>query len=133
VILHGHSSTGFDCNKILKKMDMDDKSLDKSMGIVHLNGSILCFPDACYMWNVRNLKELTIESLSPVELYRPKLEYLFLGSQESIQPSLINEIRDGIAGENNQLVVEPMDLVRLYNEVDSVRLRVCLISLVFLS
>jgi uncharacterized protein len=114
-------------------MDMDDKSLDKSMGIVHLNGSILCFPDACYMWNVRNLKELTIESLSPVELYRPKLEYLFLGSQESIQPSLINEIRDGIAGENNQLVVEPMDLVRLYNEVDSVRLRVCLISLVFLS
>jgi hypothetical protein len=87
------------------------------------------------MWNVRNLKELTIESLSPVELYRPKLEYLFIGSSESIQPSLMNQIRDGIAGDNTELVVEPMDLVRLvvYNEVDSVRLRVCLISLVFLS
>jgi uncharacterized protein len=114
-------------------MDMSDESLDKSLGIVHLNGSILCFPNAAYMWNVRNLKELTIESLAPIALYRPKLEYLFLGSEESIHPSLIDKIREGFAKENNELVVEPMDLVRLYNEVDSVRLRVCLISLVFSS
>ncbi len=92
---------------------MDDKSLDKSMGIVHLNGSILCFPDACYMWNVRNLIELTIESPSPAPPYRPNLDYLFLLSNESIEPSLIKYIRAGLEGDITDLVVEPMELVRL--------------------
>lgn len=111
VILHGHSSTGFDVNRILKKMDEGDKSLDKSAGIVHLSGSILCFPTACYMWNVSSTQELTVESLlSPVVFYRPKLEYLFLGSNKTISPALIKDIRDQLAVENNELVVEPMDL-----------------------
>eukprot|EP00980_Cylindrotheca_fusiformis_P017618 scaffold5517_cov135-Cylindrotheca_fusiformis.AAC.48 len=99
VVLHGHSQTGFDCNKILKKIDMNDKSLDKSMGIVHLNGSILCFPNACYMWNVPNVGDLTIESLSPVTLCRPKLEYLFLGSNETIHPNIVKKIRDAMTAE----------------------------------
>lgn len=110
VILHGHSSTGFDVNRILKKMDQTDKSLDRSAGIVHLNGSILCFPTACYMWNVSNNDQLTVESLSSVILHRPKLEYLFLGSDKTISPTVIKEIRDRLAVDNSELVVEPMDL-----------------------
>ena len=110
VILHGHSSTGFDVNRILKKMDQTDKSLDRSAGIVHLKGSILCFPTACYMWNVSNNDQLTVESLSSVILHRPKLEYLFLGSDETISPTVIKEIRDQLAVDNSELVVEPMDL-----------------------
>jgi uncharacterized protein len=128
VILHGHSSTGFDCDKILKKVDMGDKSLDKSMGIAHLNGSILCFPHSIYMWNVKELDDLTIESLSPVAMHRPKLEYLFLGSNEPIPPDLISNIREELAIENSQLVVEPMDLANAmgtFNILNAEDRRVC--------
>lgn len=62
------------------------------------------------MWNVSNNDQLTVESLSSVILHRPKLEYLFLGSDKTISPTVIKEIRDRLAVDNSELVVEPMDL-----------------------
>lgn len=111
VILHGHSPTGFDVLSIIKNMDPSDQDLQKSGGIVHLNGSIMAFPGACFLWNVRSLEDLTIESLAPAQMYRPKLEYLFLGSAENIHPSLVQNLRRGLAAESSGLVIETMDLV----------------------
>ncbi|CAJ1946906.1 unnamed protein product [Cylindrotheca closterium] len=128
IILQGHSTTGFDINKILKKVDPSDKTLDKSMGIVHLNGSILCFPHASFMWNVNTISNLTAESLAAIDLYLPKLEYLLLGSSRTISPSVVKEIRDSLRQTNSELVVEPMDLANAmgtFNILNAEDRRVC--------
>lgn len=126
--MHGHSSTGFDCNKILKKVDANDQTLDKSMGIVHLAGSVICFPNACYMWKVKSVRDLTPKSLVAVDLFYPKLEYLLLGSSKAIPPSLVKEIRDALRLTNPELVVEPMDLANAmgtFNILNGEDRRVC--------
>ena len=112
VILHGHSSTGFDVVNLIKNMDPTDSQVQQSRGIVHMAGSILAFPGAAFMWNVRSPDELTLETLAPTQLYRPKLEYLFLGSAQAIHPSVVEKLRQGMAEENSNIVIEPMDLVR---------------------
>jgi uncharacterized protein len=53
---------------------------------------------------------MTVESLAPVLLYRPKLEYLFLGCATPIPPNVIQTIRQELRKDNANLVVEPMDL-----------------------
>jgi uncharacterized protein len=111
IILHAHGSTGFDVVNMIKNMDPTDQELQKSGGIVHMAGSIIAFPGACFLWNVRSPQDITPESLAPVQLYRPKLEYLFLGSVEPIAPSVIQLLRQGLAAENSGMVIEPMDLV----------------------
>lgn len=128
IILQGHSTTGFDIKKNLKKIDPSDKTLDKSMGIVHLNGSILCFPHACYLWHVNSISDLTAESLAAIELYLPKLEYLLLGSSRTIHPSVVKDIRDSLRHTNSDLVVEPMDLANClgtFNILNAEDRRVC--------
>ena len=70
--------------------------------------------------NVRSVEDLTVESLAPVLLCRPSLEYLFLGSAEPIPPQLVQDVREGLdkandalggsSSSNNNIVVEPMDL-----------------------
>merc|ERR1719343_881216 len=80
IILHGHSSTGFDVLNMIKNMDQNDENLRQTGGIVHCTGSILVLPSACFLWNVRQPQDLSVDSLAPILLFRPKLEYLFLGS-----------------------------------------------------
>jgi uncharacterized protein len=70
----------------------------------------LAFPSSCFLWNVRRNADLTFESIAPVLLYRPKLEYLFLGSSESIPPQTVQTIRNALQEEGIKMVVEPMDL-----------------------
>ena len=111
LILQGHSSTGFDIQNSIKNMDPEDQELQKSKGVVHMAGSILAFPGACFMWNVRKPEDLTVESLGIARLHRPKLEYLFIGSAVQIHPSVIEQLRRELAAENSGLVIEPMDLV----------------------
>lgn len=123
LILKGHSASGFDIVNMVKNMDLSDDALRKSGGVVHCTGSLLVFPDACYLWSVRSQSELTVESLAATLLYRPSLEYLFIGSAQPISPQLTQTIREGLnaqrqalspisstSARSNNLVVEPMDL-----------------------
>lgn len=110
IILHGHSSTGFDVLNMVKNMDEEDENLRQTGGIVHCTGSILALPSACFLWNVRQPQDLTVDSLAPVLLYRPKLEYLFLGSNLPIHHERIQSIRQELRRNNQDLVVESLDL-----------------------
>ena len=110
IILHGHSSTGFDVLNMIKNMDQEDKTLSQTRGIVHCTGSILALPSACFLWDVNKPNDLTTESLAPVLLYRPQLEYLFLGSDLPIDHERIESIREELRRNNPNLVVESLDL-----------------------
>jgi len=110
IILHGHSDTGFDVINMLKNLDPNDDQLRQTGGIVHCTGSILAFPSAVFLWNVRQLEDLDAESLAPILLYRPTLEYLFLGSSKSIPQETIQSIRKELRNDLPNLVVEQLDL-----------------------
>jgi uncharacterized protein len=114
IILQAHGLSGFDVVNLVKNMDPSDQQLQKSGGIVHMGGSILVFPEACFLWNVRSVEDLSLASLAPVQLYRPKLEYLFLGSDQPITPTQMQQLRQELAVEDSDsgLVMESMDLVR---------------------
>lgn len=110
IILHGHSSTGFDVVNMIKNMDHQDEDLRQTGGIVHCTGSILALPSACFLWNVRQSQDLTVDSLAPILLHRPKLEYFFLGSNVPIDHGRIQSIRQELRRNNPDLVVESLDL-----------------------
>mmetsp|Transcript_47637 Transcript_47637/g.116033 ORF Transcript_47637/g.116033 Transcript_47637/m.116033 type:complete len:239 (+) Transcript_47637:27-743(+) len=97
IILHGHSSSGFDVINMVKNLDPNDTELKKTGGIVHMAGSILVLPGAAFLWNVRSPKALTVDSICPpLQLLSPPLEYLFIGSPDgagSIDPVVLDEIR----------------------------------------
>mmetsp|Transcript_7702 Transcript_7702/g.18881 ORF Transcript_7702/g.18881 Transcript_7702/m.18881 type:complete len:223 (-) Transcript_7702:4539-5207(-) len=110
IVLHGHSSSGFDVLNMIRNMDQKDKNLSQTRGIVHCTGSILALPSACFLWNVRQQDDLTVDSLAPILLYRPQLEYLFLGSDQPIHHERIESIRQDLRRNNPNLVVESLDL-----------------------
>ena len=117
IILNGHSDSGFDVVNMVKNKDTTgDEALKATGGIVHCAGSVLAFPGACYLWKVRSIQDLSVESLAPVLLYRPSLEYLFLGSTDPIPPQKVQDIREALQkandafGNSSKIVVEPMDL-----------------------
>lgn len=110
IILHAHGNSGFDVGNAVKNIDPSDQEILVSKGIVHMAGSIIALPSACYMWNVRHPSEITVEKLAPLRLLRPKLEYFFIGSATGVSPSIIDNIRRELADEQSTMVVEPMDL-----------------------
>lgn len=110
IILHAHGNSGFDVGNVVKNMDPSDPELLKTKGIVHMAGSILAFPTACYMWNVRDPQEITMEKLAPLRLLRPKLEYLFIGSSSPIPMSIIEALKQELTDEQSSIVIEPMNL-----------------------
>lgn len=110
IVLKGHSSSGFDVLNMIKNKDPTDESLQQTGGIVHCAGSIIALPSACFLWKVRDTKDLTVESLAPILLHRPKLEYLFLGSKDPISRELTESIRDELRKEAPGLVVETLDV-----------------------
>lgn len=110
LILHAHGSSGFDVSNIVKNMDRDDEQLLRSQGIVHMAGSIIALPSACYLWNVRHPDEISKNSLAPVQLHRPNLEYFFIGSAPTIPPSTIAWIKEELEAEKDGMVIESMDI-----------------------
>ena len=111
IILHAHGRSGFDVSNTVRNMDPTDQELLRSNGIVHMAGSILALPSACYMWNVRDPSDVTIESLAPILLHRPKLDYLFLGCEGGhIPQTIIQDLRKELSADINGMVIEPMDL-----------------------
>lgn len=90
-------------------------------------GSILVLPGSVFLWKVRHPKDLTVDSIAPpLQLYLPKLEYLFIGSPYgagSIDPVVLNQIRNELQQSDDRadsnkgkddgrsnIVVDPMDL-----------------------
>ena len=121
IILTAHGATGYDVVNLVKNMDPTDDSMNETGGVVHMAGSILAFPGSCFLWNVRKHSELTIESLMPIMLHRPALEYLFIGSKHPVPPKTINQIKQAFVKMGaDRIVVEQMDVVS--KEYDCTRL-----------
>jgi len=114
LILHGHSSTGFDVSNLLQNLAGSKSPLASSGGKVHMAGSIIALPSACFLWkNVQTPEDITPSALAWVPLQSPKLEYLFLGSKQPILPDQVKILRESLAMEED-LVIESMDVVRCH-------------------
>jgi uncharacterized protein len=86
----------------------------QSGGLVHYTGSIMAFPTACFLWTVRRPEDLTLESLAPILLHQPAMEYLFIGSHVMVPPHQMLKLKERLKREiGDGLVVEQMDVVRL--------------------
>ena len=75
IILDSYGPSGVDVKCMVRVGDEpenDERTGDEV--IVHMNGSIVAFPHACFLWNVKTPKEVTLESLSVVKLYKPTVE-----------------------------------------------------------
>lgn len=103
IVLHSFAPSGFDVGNAVKKVD-DEIKHD---GIVHMNSSILCFPHACFLWNVADPSQVTLESLSAVRLRRdPPLDYLFIGCHGDIPAEEFKRIQQAC----QPMVVEKLSL-----------------------
>jgi uncharacterized protein len=112
IVLTAHGATGYDVLNLVKNMDPTDDSMNETGGVVHMTGSVLAFPSACFLWNVRKPSDLTIESLMPIILHRPALEYLFIGSKHPVPPQTIIQIKQAFVKMGaDRIVVEQMDVV----------------------
>jgi uncharacterized protein len=69
-----------------------------------MHGSIIAFPFGAFLWSVKLPHEITLESLYPVLLHRPKLEYLFIGCNQTIDRQEMLRIQNAMSG----VVVEKM-------------------------
>lgn len=108
VILDGYSSSGFDVVNVIEKIDEEEES---ESGAVHMCESIVVFPHACFLWKIKSIQDVTVESLSPALLHRPKLEYLFIGSEKPMDPQALRNIKTEMRSmADNDIVVEHLDL-----------------------
>lgn len=105
LMLQGYANTGFDVFNSIKKMDEQETA---ESGTLHLCGSILAFPNGCFLWNVETADDVNVESLSPILLHRPKLEYLFIGCNQFIPKENMDRIRLYFRDQN--IVAEKLDL-----------------------
>lgn len=102
----GYAPTGFDVLNLITKVDPNEMA---ESGTLHMNGSVLAFPFGCFFWDVKSIEEVTLESLAPVLLHRPKLEYLFIGANGGQIPSYeMTRIRAALQKRN--IVIEKLDL-----------------------
>jgi hypothetical protein len=115
IVLTAHGTTGFDVANVVKNMDPTDEDLAKSGGLVHYTGSIMAFPTACFLWTVRRPEDVTLESLAPILLHQPAMEYLLVGTQVMVPPHQMLKLKERLKREIGEgLVVEQMDVVRLH-------------------
>lgn len=110
IILESYAPSGFDIKGLAQvgntPEEGDEIGQDK---IVHMNGSIAVFPGMCFLWNVSTPEEVTLESLSVVKLYRPLVEYLFIGCDQPLPPRELNRIKKEFRMKD--VVVEQMDIM----------------------
>lgn len=110
IILESYAPSGFDVKGLVEVGDVPQEG--DGMGddkVVHMNGSIVAFPDACFLLGVKTPDEITLASLSVVKLYRPNVEYLFIGSDEPLLPPALSTIRKEF--KKKDIVVEQMDIM----------------------
>ena len=79
LVIEGYSSNGFEVN-----------------GVTHL-GAQLIFSDLLAMWDVENVEDITVESLSLVLYASPKIDVLIIGTPTSectLNPELVSHFKD---------------------------------------
>lgn len=106
VTLDSYGHAGFDVTNIIKKVHAEEKAMS---GILMMNGSILAFPHSCFLWRMEDISEVTLESLAPVLLHRPKVEYLFLGSETPMQLETMLSMKKQLR--KSGITFEQLDLV----------------------
>ncbi len=111
IVLESYAPSGVDVKGYVQvgtQPDDDDGSPDEDK-VVHMNGSIVAFPDACFLMNIKTPEEVTLESLSVVKLYKPTVEYLFIGCERPVPPSEMNKIKSEFR--KKDVVVEQIDIM----------------------
>ena len=69
IVLESYGPSGIDVKGLVRVGDIPvDGEISGEDKIVHMNGSIVAFPDACFLWNVTSSDEVTLESLAVVRL-----------------------------------------------------------------
>ena len=103
-----YPQTGIDVHGMLeyRTPPSDDES---QTDILLMNGSIIAFPHACYLWKPKTVKEVTLESLAMVILSKPSVEFLFIGCDTPLPPRELNRIKKEM--QQKHIVVEQMDIM----------------------
>lgn len=110
IVLESYAPSGVDVKGLIQVGDMPTEGeLTGADKIIHMNGSIVAFPDTCFLWNVTAPEEVTMESLSVVRLYQPVVEYLFIGCDKPLDIQEMNKIRREFR--KKDIVVEQMDIM----------------------
>ncbi|CAB9518657.1 Protein of unknown function (DUF498/DUF598) [Seminavis robusta] len=91
VVLEAMAPSGFDVSNILKKIDPNEVA---PHGAIHMMGSILVFPNSCFLWRVETPADITTATLAPVALHRPKIEFLFLGTAHSMERTQLTTLQE---------------------------------------
>lgn len=124
IILESYAPSGIDVNGLIcvgggdnNNIDLTTKNENEEYGdlpgmskIIHMNGSILAFPTMCFLWNVKYPHEVTLESLAPVRLYTPSIQYLLLGCDTPFPASAISKIKKEMKT-MHKIAVESMDVM----------------------
>jgi len=84
-----------------------EETEDERPQALHMNGSIIAFPHACFLWNVSEPKDITLESLTIVQLFKPSFEVLFIGCDKPLPPRELNRIQKEF--KKKSIVVEQME------------------------
>jgi len=110
IILESYAPSGVDVKGLIKVGDLPEEGeVTGEDKVVHMNGSIMAFPDACFLWDVETPEKVTLESLAVVKMYRPTVEYLFIGCDNPLMPPLIQNIKREFRKKG--VVVEAMDVM----------------------
>ncbi|KAL9189619.1 hypothetical protein ACHAXT_009294 [Thalassiosira profunda] len=112
IVLESYAPSGVDVKGLVQVGDAPEEG--ESTGedrIIHMHGSIVAFPDACFLWNVTHPDGVNLESLSAVRLYRPAVEYLFIGCDAPMPPGELHKIKKEFR--RMDIVVEQMDVMNV--------------------
>jgi len=111
IILESYAPSGVDVKGYVQvgNQPEDDDGSPEEDKVVHMNGSIVAFSDACFLMNIKTPEQVTLESLSVVKLYKPSVEYLFIGCARPVPPSEMNKIKCEFR--KKEVVVEQMDIM----------------------
>ena len=110
IVLESYAPSGVDVKGFIQVGSTPEEGqVEGEARIVHMNGSIIAFPDTCFLWNVKHSTDITLKSLSVVRLYSPTPEYLFIGCDTPIQPNEFSTIKRELR--KRDIVVEQMDIM----------------------
>ncbi|KAL3808628.1 hypothetical protein ACHAXA_009009 [Cyclostephanos tholiformis] len=112
IVLEGYAPSGVDVGGLVT-VGVDAPGADGETSgedmIVHMNGSILAFPDVCFLWDATSPADVTLERLAIVRLYVPVPEYLFIGCDMPLPSQELIRIRKELR--RRDIIVEHLDVM----------------------
>lgn len=100
-LLEAIAPSGFDVSNLIKKISEDELA---PHGALHMMGSILAFPNASFLWKIEDPSQITVESLAPVILHRPKIEFLFIGTAKPMDQKQLSKIKEEMKAKSGIIV-----------------------------